>query len=117
MCSRVWSCRVRRMALQHVADQGHRVLAIRIHQHHHFAACGIDPRHECRLFAKVAREVQAHHFMVVLAKLVDHFCGGIAAAVVDQDQLHLRAQGLQRCQYMWHQISQIGGFVVSRHDA
>ena len=104
-------------ASEHLGQQRRGVLAVGIHQKDDVAARTVQPGGQGRLFAEIARQIDQHQLRVRGAQLGRHGRGGIAAAVVDHDQLDMGRKLGQRGQHLRHDAWQGGGLVEGRHDA
>ena len=101
-------------------DQIGRVLAVAVHEHHGAAPGVIEPRHQRRFLAEIAR--QRHHLDIerVCRKAARDAERGVGAAVIDVDHLAGKAvalpeRGRQRAEPLMQQC-EAGRLVVKRHD-
>ena len=73
-----------------------RILQVAVEHPHPAAPAGREPGRDRRVLAEVATQAQTDHTVVERAQLLNHRPAVIGAAVVDQDQLEVVGQRLDR---------------------
>jgi len=76
----------------------------------------IEPGADGRLMAEIPAQMQHRDVRIALGQVVEHLGSGIAAAVIDEDQLVLDVQAGQRPRQPEMQLAQVFLLVVQGYD-